>query len=294
MKPTRVFWTEPTGRVKRSFRCYGKKADGCSHYYCESMVRLDEVDEERVVSEDGDWHWKGYDAKDFPWEAWKSTCDHCGREIQEPQRQIYCERLFVAKTGELAGQIFTENERPVGAMWDEQWLRGGDGWRKGPADIGYTGRDGIALTIQCPNGPWHVDAEASNCTRSQRIPVEGEPNTTRFVRSHYCWVRLGDPRAGYVHVDKAGDTCAAGAGSIWQNMPDGWHGFCYRGFLIDADDHSMGDVNRMLDAGNPVAPAERAINPVRADMAKVRRTVPARPTAKATPAPGVRRWRSNR
>ena len=38
------------------------------------------------------------------------------------------------------------------------------------------------------------------------------------------------PRTGNVHVDKSGDTCAAGAGSI---LIGGYHGFLHNGYLTD-------------------------------------------------------------
>lgn len=77
------------------------------------------------------------------------------------------------------------------------------------------GPDGICLMVRLPNGhDWMVDSEASNCTR------KGEP--------HQCWVRHGDPRECRVSVDKNGDTCAAGAGSI---QGGDWHGFLRDGVL---------------------------------------------------------------
>lgn len=89
-------------------------------------------------------------------------------------------------------------------MWNAWWMP--ENWR---------GPDGIALMVRLPNGhDWHVDGEASNCTR------KGEP--------HACWVRHGDPRTATVHVDKDGDTCAAGAGSI---LAGDYHGFLQHGVL---------------------------------------------------------------
>lgn len=292
--PVPVFWCEPIGKLRRQFRTYGKKVDGCSAFYCEALRPLDDVEEERVVLPDGDWHWKSYEVKDFPWDAFPTNCDTCRREIQEPSRQIHWDRLFVIKTGPRAGEIFSSDKVPVGAMWDDETL----GLWRGKQDIGYTGPDGITLTVQLPCGPWHVDAQASNCTLPQYVPVEGEPNTRRFVRSHYCWCRRGDPRTGYVHVDKDGFTCEAGAGSIWQNMgaKDDFHGFLYRGFIIDCDD--KGRVDALLDraAPNPVAPAERVLKVHQIDRpVRVRPVIP--PPVGRPQAAGRRKlmaWRSNR
>lgn len=60
---------------------------------------------------------------------------------------------------------------------------------------------------------WEVDGRASNCTKK-------DDNV------HKCWCRHGD--APNVTVDKNGNTCAAGAGSI---LVDGWHGFLRNGYL---------------------------------------------------------------
>ena len=45
---------------------------------------------------------------------------------------------------------------------------------------------------------------------------------------HRCWVRHGRPEDGTLHVDKNGQTCAAGAGSI---QTHNWHGFLHNGVL---------------------------------------------------------------
>lgn len=300
--PTHVFWTEPTGRIRRWLRCYQpndppaevKDVVGqsltpraeeplpkCSKWACNAMKLLDEVDEEWDESEGIRKFRKTHDPSAFPWDAFPTVCEDCGKEMTAPVRQIFVGEIYVVKTGERAGQTFCRRELPVGAMFSIECYSDIPDW---------CGRDGLAIMVVTPGGEWHIDGKANNCTK-------------RGDHVHRCWVRRGDPRTGYLHVDKDAtvqETCEAGAGSIWINQggPRDWHGFLFRGFLIDADDHSMADVNRMLDAGNPVAPAERAISPVRADMAKVARAVvigrPKRPGPTATPALGVRRWRSNR
>ena len=70
-----------------------------------------------------------------------------------------------------------------------------------------------ALTVMTPGGIWGIDGSASNCTRKDDL-------------LHQCWVRHGEPPD--VTVDKNGDTCAAGAGSI---MCGNYHGFLRNGFL---------------------------------------------------------------
>lgn len=85
--------------------------------------------------------------------------------------------------------------------------------------FGWENCDGEHLVVVLPNGRhWHVDQRASNCTR----PDE---------KTHRCWVRHGDPGKGEpVHVDKAGNTCAAGAGSI---LAGDYHGFLHHGVLAE-------------------------------------------------------------
>jgi hypothetical protein len=105
------------------------------------------------------------------------------------------------------GEVYEFSQLPVGAMWDADYLH--DNPR-------YTGADGISLHVMLPDRhTWCVDSEANNCTRP------GD-------RTHKCWVRHGDPRKGEMHVDKNGNTCAAGAGSI---LTDKWHGFLHNNYL---------------------------------------------------------------
>lgn len=69
------------------------------------------------------------------------------------------------------------------------------------------------LIVQTPGGSWDVDSRASNCTMKED-------------RQHRCWIRHGEPPN--VTVDKAGNTCGAGAGSI---MCGNYHGFLQNGSL---------------------------------------------------------------
>ncbi len=85
--------------------------------------------------------------------------------------------------------------------------------------------DGLCVTCVIPfNDPkyaektthWNIESYASNCDR-------------REDKEHHCWVRHGTFR-GVIHVDKQGNTCNAGAGSI--SVP-GFHGFLHHGVLKD-------------------------------------------------------------
>lgn len=238
--------------------------------YCNAMRVLDEIEVEHE-EHDGRRFRKGYAAADFPWDAFPTVCESCGREMNSPERQIFLDEIYVARTGPLAGQEWVRRELPVGAMWNIDWYSDIPDW---------CGADGLAVMVVVPGGEWHVDSRANNCTK---------PDDKR----HRCWVRHGDPRTGYLHVDKDGTaeqpTCDAGAGSIWMNAPNGWHGFLYRGYLIDCDQKGM--VDQMIEARhpNPVPPAERSLKVHQFDR------MVARPTPIPTPAAsGPRHMRSNR
>lgn len=218
---TRTVWLERTDRVAVGLRRY-RSGDGldCPSGYHSALAYIGEAeatwrdtDHGRVLDESGpstphdDARWPthcglgcGYQfADDDHWQDW-----------QEPiyLRTDTCEQVTIRGGGLYDRRDVTSTGpagAPPGAMWDAWWMP--DRWR---------GPDGIALTVRCPNGhDWLVDSEASNCTR------KGD-------RSHKCWVRHGDPRTGTVHVDKDGDTCAAGAGSI---QAGDYHGFLHNGVL---------------------------------------------------------------
>jgi hypothetical protein len=65
-------------------------------------------------------------------------------------------------------------------------------------------------------GDWIIDS------RGDQLPPKPDDN------EYMCWVRHGRPEDGTLHVDKNGNTCSAGAGSI---QTKSWHGFPQHGFL---------------------------------------------------------------
>jgi hypothetical protein len=88
---------------------------------------------------------------------------------------------------------------------------------------GTKGYDGKSVVCIIPTSKytdkichWYIDSRASNCTM---------PNDTE----HRCWVRHGT-FCEEVHVDKGGNTCQAGAGSI---SVEGFHGFLHHGKLVE-------------------------------------------------------------
>jgi hypothetical protein len=95
----------------------------------------------------------------------------------------------------------------VGAMWRATWY---------PKNFEWDNETEPHLIVKTPGGDWDIDDRCSNC---------GKPQDNL----HRCWVRHGEPPG--VTVDKAGLTCAAGAGSIMQKT---WHGFLRDGCLVQA------------------------------------------------------------
>jgi hypothetical protein len=98
---------------------------------------------------------------------------------------------------------------PPGAMW----------WQNLTGTVEPGGRlffRGDHLSVMTPGGVWVIDGRAANCDRPEDM-------------DHRCWVRRGRPPA--ITVDKNGNTCSAGAGSI---SCGAWHGFLRDGRLVDA------------------------------------------------------------
>lgn len=293
--PTKLFWCEPTGKIRRYLRCYQGRGDNegmqlgvpavgdqpachaTPHGYCNAMRELDTIEEEWGELRENGQRWrKGYDAADWSAEAFPTTCDACGAVMTNPSRQIFTDEIMEIKTGPREGETFVRREAPVGAMWEITYYRDIPDW---------CGRDGMALMIVTPGGEWHPDGRASNCTR---------PGDT----AHRCWVRRGDPKTGYVHVDKDAtlqETCEAGAGSIWQNKdgPRDWHGFCYRGFLIDAGEDHKRAVDAIVDGvAVPIPP------PKAPDVAKSQQPLQSPPLPRRTLPSGAAKafgnWRASR
>lgn len=100
---------------------------------------------------------------------------------------------------------------PDGALWAAR-REASDG----PDDYPPVGPDGLSIVCKMPGDHhWYIDGRCSNCTRKED-------------RQHRCWIRhgtVGQP----LTIDKSGNTCSAGAGSI--QVP-GWHGFLRNGVLV--------------------------------------------------------------
>lgn len=203
--PWETFWTEPSGTVELGLRRYVSTSSGktcpLTDGYHNAVVPIGCQPERRTA----DGFLEVWPVAEFEGDPrWPTSCP-CGYVFEADDTwQVFQEAVYRRPD---TGETWPQRELPTGAMYDASWLP--DDW-KGP--------DGIGLVVILPGGhPWHVDMEASNCTR------KGD-------RTHKCWVRHGDPRTEPVHVDKDGETCAAGAGSI---AAPGYHGFLHHGVLTD-------------------------------------------------------------
>lgn len=235
---TRCYLIEFTGQTRYSLRRYRSGQGACvggvmSYHNAESAPIADGQDEPSKPPR--------VDPR------WPTRCA-CGYEFEPSDPwQVFGERLVRrADTGE----VITLRSAPPGAIYNADWSTRVPEW---------TGPDGRALHVRLPNGhDWAIDSRASNCdspcancgrpyyahtetswwcsqaeqerARSAAWEEITKPDSTykRYVdaRPHKCWVRHGEPPD--LHVDKAGVTCNAGAGSI---LSGDYHGFLHNGFL---------------------------------------------------------------
>lgn len=137
-------------------------------------------------------------------QRWPIHCD-CGYEFtNEDQWQHFMEPLYSRQDNREA--IYTLNDAPVGAIWQCTWYEDIQSMR---------GTDGKSYCVKTPGGDWVIDSQASNCT----MPTD---------TVHKCWVRHGEPPM--FTVDKNGNTCAAGGGSIQMGN---YHGHLINGELTN-------------------------------------------------------------
>jgi hypothetical protein len=131
---------------------------------------------------------------------WPTKCEGCDYQFKPGDEwQVFPESLVKRLD---TGEITTTDDAPVGAMWFMKREFGS-----------WIGPDGKTLVVKTPGGTWYVDSEASNCTKKND-----------YV--HKCWCRHGI--APKITVNKIGNTCQAGAGSI---LIGNYHGFLRNGFL---------------------------------------------------------------
>jgi hypothetical protein len=131
---------------------------------------------------------------------WPAKCEDCFYRFSDlDEWQYFTELMWKLPNGELT----TIKSPPEGAMYFAWWEAGNPNY----PDTG-------PLYAICPGGhPWNIDGRASNCT----MPNDNE---------HKCWIRHGEPPK--ITVDKNGNTCQAGAGSI---QAGDYHGFLQNGMF---------------------------------------------------------------
>lgn len=196
----RCFWLEPTDQVEMSLRRYArgdcKLMPGQYSRHDASVVigRSAASEMPRGHAVHGDL-WSHVD------ERWPKQCA-CGYQFRdEDEWQFNPDRLYRRSD---TGDLVTLRAAPAGAMWNASWFTDSQMYR---------GPDGRSICVKTPGGEWMIDGPASNCTK---------PNDL----GHKCWVRHGEPPD--LTIDKKGNTCSAGAGSI---MAGKYHGFLRAGWL---------------------------------------------------------------
>lgn len=198
MPDIKCFMLQPTDRQfqwLRRYTHYGCK-DGHGH---RALTRIEDGPYENT-----DQRW----SRDDP--RWPKECQDCNLLLDDTTSwQLFSLQQYRREdTGEivaLPGHTVDNVCAPVGAMWYAPWYE--DMW---------FGPDKRCLVVRTPGGEWVIDSVASNCTRKDD-------------KVHKCWVRHGTAPA--ITVDKNGNTCAAGAGSI---LCGNYHGFLRNGYLVDA------------------------------------------------------------
>lgn len=216
---TQTFWLEPTDEVAAGLRRYASRDQTgwtCAAGYHDALTYIGRGPA-RYVERDGHRTLESPDDGSYPDDArWPTHCRHgCGYEFTNDDHWQPWSLLIYRRTDTGEDRVLHQSASAEsvgapaaepGASWDAWWM---------PFS---RGDDGIYLMVRLPDGhDWAVDSQASNCTRP------GEP--------HKCWIRHGDPKACKVTVDKNGETCSAGAGSI--GTPN-WHGFLRDGRLVVA------------------------------------------------------------
>lgn len=227
--PTKVRYIIPHGR-RVWLRVYW--GDGCDGNYHNAMLHLHDTAEPDEQPR--------HEVSEFPLERWPTACEDCGqvvpampegktpmdyacgrrRETGEPNYQVFYKTLYATPNRAWIGMP------TVGDAYYADWY--GCAERGGNCVAGWTNCDGHHLVVHVPNPgghvrPGHPDEgywwdtrnRASNCTMKEDT-------------LHRCWVVHGRPEDGNLHVDKAGLSCNAGAGSLDTGR---WHGMLQNGWL---------------------------------------------------------------
>lgn len=202
MARIRCFIVERTGRAQYHLRRYSNLGRPCGDrsYHNATGADLGQTEDNKNEK----WLCSNKPVVDPADPRWPTKCDRCDYLFGDGDpKQVFGEVIVRRKD---TGEEMTLDKAPAGALWRADW---NEDWAE------YTGLDKQSWMCRLPGGhDWAIDGPASNCTR------KGEP--------HKCWVRHGV--APDFNIDKNGDTCSAGAGSI---AVPGYHGFLRNGYLED-------------------------------------------------------------
>lgn len=205
MGKIRCFFLEPTGRVSVRLRRYTRveRVPCTEGSYHDASVHF--------CSEPKECDAKGYGVnslKPAPSHSdprWPQTCT-CGYTFRDDDEWQRFTQDIYRRTD--TGEEGTLRDAAPGAMWYAWWF-----------DTMYQPQGAHCLVVKTPGSrEWIIDSQASNCT----MPDD------RRQEKHHCWILHGTPPD--VTVDKQGQTCAAGPGSVQCGK---WHGFLRNGYLED-------------------------------------------------------------
>lgn len=224
----KCFFLEETDRAKLGLRRYHSSAGGdkcpLPHGYHDTLVYIGETRAEKSDADEyGHRHWVYPEKQDVPRDdpRWPTHCA-CGYEFAATDEwQVWTEAIY-RRTD--TGADTTLRDAEPGAMWNAWWM-----------GRHFGGEDERSIVVKLPNGnDWQIDGIASNCDApcldcGQPMSAHLGQSPTIACRKlnprpHKCWVRHGEPPN--LTVDKNGNTCGAGAGSI---LSGSYHGFLRNG-----------------------------------------------------------------
>jgi hypothetical protein len=155
----KVFFLEPTGRLRRFLRRYvsaeNEDSKKCSlrygwhnaEFHLDDIEDVDSASTINLTEHNHPEQFKGD-------RRWPSHCG-CSYEFQASDIfQIHLKRLF-RRTD--TGEEMILNDAPAGACWFADWMLV-------EGSNHYRGPDDHSLVVRCPDGhDWCVDSRASNC-----------------------------------------------------------------------------------------------------------------------------------
>jgi hypothetical protein len=224
----KCFMVEGTENVAQFYRRYQHSSDGAAcpgkpGKYSYHNARNYIGDAPVIWSAHGDCKYISNGSKtvlDKTDPRWPTKCDACDYVFTEDDEwQLFVEHIYLRPD---TGELYRYRDLPVGAMWYAAWA----------AEF-WTGPDGKSLMVKTPGGEWQIDSRANNCdslckncNKPYHAHNSGTCTTYEDSNPHNCWIRHGTPPE--IHVDKNGNTCGAGAGSI---LCGDYHGFLHNGHL---------------------------------------------------------------